>query len=458
MSVTFGVRGSSLTPIYATVANTTYSFYKNNAAASDPAVVADAGAGIIGGSVLDLNDTVRQRGIYYRGFENISQNAGFSVLVRKVSRYSGTPANHRGIIEFDRLNNTGVFGLAHLNNGTLYARYANRYNTLIANNAGGVFAPVANVVNDHFFTWDGTTNANSAKYYVDATLNFQFTPTGVSDHVAAPFTDILLGPAVFLTAFGDSDFNEVVLWDQGGMDPTNIMLVSGLGSLNGASRTSFVALPSASGGGTYPSESLVINGTVYGPNDTDYTGDFVSPSEDDVAYGVQYGSGGTQYTGSRFVPGAIVGNGNWAPQEVQKEIWLLLIADDEIIDLLGGDSNSDVTSDKVFDFIPDDEDMPFISLQILPWSDRSSHTHDGFECEFQINVWYSPEGSNTGLGNKVVQGIQQRIDELLHNTNLCVDGWNSLLLRRTYVDIETQEDNVTKHGIQRFKLLLGSKT
>lgn len=148
----------------------------------------------------------------------------------------------------------------------------------------------------------------------------------------------------------------------------------------------------------------------------------------------------------------------WAPLECQKEVYLKIAQDDEIIDLLGGDSETDSISTKVFDFVPDNTLTPYITIYILPFTDRGNATYQGLEVEFQINVHYRPgEGSNTARGNLPVHLIQKRIDELLHNKELCIDGWNSLQLRRSLITIETADDNVTKHGIQRFNLLIGEK-
>jgi hypothetical protein len=106
---------------------------------------------------------------------------------------------------------------------------------------------------------------------------------------------------------------------------------------------------------------------------------------------------------------------------------------------------------KVFDFVPDNTPYPYIVLQVLPWTDRGSHTYEGWACEFQLATWYRAPSR----GNLQVQTIQKRIDELLHRVDLCIEGWNSISLRRTFVDILTEDDNVTKQGLQRFNLLIG---
>lgn len=146
----------------------------------------------------------------------------------------------------------------------------------------------------------------------------------------------------------------------------------------------------------------------------------------------------------------------WAPQETQIAIFTALANDDALIDLLGEDSGTVDTSTKVLDFVPDNKAYPYVTLELKPWSDRGSYTFEGLESEIQINVWYQPGTSgNTSRGDKPVQLIQKRIDELLHKQQLCIDDWNTLLLRRSFIDILTEPDNITKHGVQKFKLLLG---
>jgi hypothetical protein len=133
----------------------------------------------------------------------------------------------------------------------------------------------------------------------------------------------------------------------------------------------------------------------------------------------------------------------WAPTEAQKAVFSVLSADATLVNLLG--------ANKVFDHVPDNTPYPYVVLQVLPWTDRGNHTYEGWACEFQLTVWYRA----TGRGNLGVQTIQKRIDELLHRVDLCIEGWNSVGLRRTFVDIITDDDNVTKQGIQRFNLLIG---
>ncbi len=143
------------------------------------------------------------------------------------------------------------------------------------------------------------------------------------------------------------------------------------------------------------------------------------------------------------------GLATWAPQETQIAIFQLLSGDTDLTALLGA-------TGKIFDYLPDNTDFPYVTMNIKPWLDRGNYTHEGLSCVLQIDVWYQPGKSPyTGRGDKRVQLIQKRIDELLHKQNLDVDGWNTLILRRALIDIITDPDTVTRHGIQQFKLFLG---
>lgn len=134
----------------------------------------------------------------------------------------------------------------------------------------------------------------------------------------------------------------------------------------------------------------------------------------------------------------------YAPTETQKTVYEVLSNDAALTLLLGG-------AGKVFDHVPQNTEYPYISMNIKPWNDRGNHDYEGLETNFQINVWYS----ENGRGDLKVQQIQKRIDELLHNTNICIEGWNIISLRRVTIDILNEPDGVTKHGVQIYKLLIG---
>jgi hypothetical protein len=139
----------------------------------------------------------------------------------------------------------------------------------------------------------------------------------------------------------------------------------------------------------------------------------------------------------------------WAPSETQLAIFNLLCADADLETLLDG-------ADKIYDYVPDNKVFPYITMSIKPWLDRGNYTHEGLSCLLQISTWYQPGASPfKGRGDYRIQQIQKRVDELLHKKPIAISGWNTLILRRALIDIITDQDNVTRHGIQQFKLFLG---
>jgi hypothetical protein len=514
MNHTFYVRGNNIVPRYNGPGGRELAV-TGNPGTAEPVSVADASA--IGGSSLNFDSgSLGNRQAHYHGVGNWPSTKAFSVLMR--ASWPNLDGNPHGmfICTGPTRATPGAFQVqANATNFTI--RMVDDLGLVGFNSTtfahGGLSA---NTWYDFFITFTGDNTSNGLEVFLNAVSLGTATSTRSWDDPRKPIYRALSLGITENNTNTRMSVNEFAVFS-GIIDPTNVLLESGMGSLNGASRTSLLDIPEYDGslpplysdpgvnnvraGIEYtfedelktgnlviPVEADVKLGVEYGSNATEFTGEFEgdtevnSPSENDVRLGVeydnglldftgnlvlpgvsvvklgeQYGANGTEFTGELYLPGTIIGDGKWAPKEVQKEIYLLLIHDSEIIDLLGGDSDEDSTSDKVFDFVPDNTNYPYITLQILPWLPRDNATHDGLACEFQINTWYAPKGLNSRRGNRPVQDIQERIDQLLHNTNLCVDGWNSLQLRRSFIDIQTQDDNVTKHGIQRFNLMIGEK-
>ena len=144
----------------------------------------------------------------------------------------------------------------------------------------------------------------------------------------------------------------------------------------------------------------------------------------------------------------------WAPQETQKTIFETLDGDLALQALLGGPG-------RVLDYVPDNPQFPYVTINVGQFSDRSNHSWRGWKAPVQINVWYRGGSSTTspntpaGRGRKQVQIIQNRIDELLHQVDICIDGWNIIVNRASTVDVFVDPDTVTLHGVQIFNLMIG---
>lgn len=137
----------------------------------------------------------------------------------------------------------------------------------------------------------------------------------------------------------------------------------------------------------------------------------------------------------------------FGPQSTQKTIYEVLTGDAALQTLL----NATVSDKKVYDFVPDNQPFPFITIGEGEWQNRDNETSDGLGVDLMIHVWYR----DPNRGRLKVQEIQKRIDELLHRTEPCIEDWNIVSLSRGMSTVTLDPDNVTLHGIQTFNLMIG---
>ena len=142
----------------------------------------------------------------------------------------------------------------------------------------------------------------------------------------------------------------------------------------------------------------------------------------------------------------------WGPGETQQTIYEVLSTDETLQDLIGGLGHKTIPGDsKIYDRVPNEKNYPYITIGDIQWADRGNHTWEGWRAVLTVNVWYR----DPGAARKAVQAIQKRIDELIHKTEPCIEGWNIVGLRRSTSNIIIEPDNITLHGIQKFNLMIG---
>lgn len=137
----------------------------------------------------------------------------------------------------------------------------------------------------------------------------------------------------------------------------------------------------------------------------------------------------------------------WAPSETQKTFYTLLSTDTALQNLLGGT----VGDPRVYDTPNDNNPYPYVVYNQRDSADRSNTTKAGWTFNIQLDVFYRSDE----IGNKPVQAIMAEIDRLFHGQDVCIEGWNIISLRRSNAIIETEDDNVTRHGTLVYDLLIG---
>lgn len=261
MGIVFAVRGDSLTARYSGGYNTGTKIIP-----SVVSVASDSGA--LSGSLINLTDTTANKGVWYSGKGNTGETQARSILLRMKANYTGTPSTGRALYQLGSsygANGPNIMFWHASSSGQMTVFLRNYSNSICLSSVTfGSWSPTSGTYYDIVFTCTGTTASNGAKVYIDGTLLGQATLASALDTpwLSEYFGAIYLGTtnSVPTSAYY---LDEFVIWDEV-IDPTSVTLVSGSGSLNGASRTSLVSASSFNGSSySDPGIANVSNGVSY---------------------------------------------------------------------------------------------------------------------------------------------------------------------------------------------------
>jgi hypothetical protein len=102
----------------------------------------------------------------------------------------------------------------------------------------------------------------------------------------------------------------------------------------------------------------------------------------------------------------------------------------------------------VFDDVPDNQPKPYVVVgddTVIEW-DTDNNT--GFESTITLHVWSDQPGRGE------VKTIQGEIYDLLHRAEFSVIGYNLINCAFEFGDTVLDVNGVTRHGVQRFRLIL----
>jgi hypothetical protein len=354
MAIVFAVRGNSTDARYSNGGKTPT---KHNGAG----VVAAPGS-TLSGSYIDCMGTVKC--LVYNGAKNTPNGRAISVLTRFSPPYTGAPISTRALWQIDAGagNAAANIRLSHVvTTGAIQIDGKNEAiaTTFTTTSFGNWTGAVNGTYTDMVFTWDGTTTANAAKLYINGTLLGSLTAAAAMS--ASMTNEFYRSINIALTTnvlTSSMRLDEFVIWDTV-IDPTAVDLVSGVGSLNGASRTSLVNVPIFDGQdwtaithdqiktgvtqtqagvpvlGTYtgadrwsdPGIGNVIEGVSYEADNVglvgtyDVSSSWTDPGAENVIQGVSYLANGVTKTGTYEAPEGTVVSPNvvvpW-PEELQQ--------------------------------------------------------------------------------------------------------------------------------------------
>lgn len=101
----------------------------------------------------------------------------------------------------------------------------------------------------------------------------------------------------------------------------------------------------------------------------------------------------------------------------------------------------------VFDHVPSGQVLPYITIGQETAIDNSTHTKKGMDQTISVHTW------SNATGRREAKMIMEQIYELLHEKTLPLIGHVMIMMRFEYSETIPDLDNVTYHGIQRFRVL-----
>lgn len=125
----------------------------------------------------------------------------------------------------------------------------------------------------------------------------------------------------------------------------------------------------------------------------------------------------------------------------QEQLYTTLSENEALMELVEG----------VFDFIPDNQPWPYVKINTIDWTPFDTFDSNGFNASVQIDVWDRP-GTR---GTATTLAIQEAVYNALHKVYFDLgDDAVVISARFDFSQIIVDPDNVTYHGIQRFKLII----
>lgn len=126
-----------------------------------------------------------------------------------------------------------------------------------------------------------------------------------------------------------------------------------------------------------------------------------------------------------------------ATSAIQTAIYTRLTGDATLMGLVTG----------VFDAVPQEQTLPYVTIGQFEGEDWSTFAKLGEAYAVNLHVW-----NDSAKGQKTVQAIQSRVDTLLNRAALTVTGYVAVSCIREYVTVLQDPDGVTWHGVQRFRI------
>lgn len=112
------------------------------------------------------------------------------------------------------------------------------------------------------------------------------------------------------------------------------------------------------------------------------------------------------------------------------------------------------TDYSVFNFVPDNQEGDFIVIGSDTYSDFSGDCFLGFDATVTISVWTLPTADQKYQGMMQCNKIMGELYDILHRSELQLEGYANLSITFEFQDIFRQPDGLSYQGVQRYRFYL----
>lgn len=123
--------------------------------------------------------------------------------------------------------------------------------------------------------------------------------------------------------------------------------------------------------------------------------------------------------------------------ELQKAVFAALSANAALTGALG--------ASRIHDHAPANVAFPYLTFGRTTAFDWSTSTEEGVEHIFTIHVWSKTQGKAQALA------IMEIVKTALHDTELTLEGYRLVNMRREFEEVRFDDDLAVYHGLLRFR-------
>ena len=116
-----------------------------------------------------------------------------------------------------------------------------------------------------------------------------------------------------------------------------------------------------------------------------------------------------------------------------------------------------VISAPVYDHVTQSTPYPYVVIGEDNFNDWSTDDKNGFEATVNLHVWDRPKGSSGQRGKAVTKEIQGQIYDILQRSSFPIGDYGNPGMSFEYSDVFMDNDGITYHGVQRFRVNFAEK-